>query len=147
MTKKTHINGCKIVHKYTSAIVTVHICIVIVALLYIILILFLSPHILSSPDSFSLQLIISAIDNPHRQPHEPSTTTHITTTQHHQTLPLQPNTANHHHHHHNSDTPQNQPKIKQTHTRSHHKINQKSNTPTPTLGHTNRDRESIFVNL
>ena len=143
MTKKTHINGCKIEYKYTSAIVTVHICTVTVALLYIILILFLSPHILSSPDSFSLQLIISAIDNPHCQPHEPSTTTHITATQHHQTLPLQPNTANHH----NLNTPQNQPKIKQTHTWSHHKINQKSNTPTPTLGHTNRDRESIFVNL
>ena len=35
----THINGCKIVHKCTSATVTVHICTVIVALLYIILII------------------------------------------------------------------------------------------------------------
>ena len=90
-------------------------------------------------DFLSLQPIISTTDNPHRQPHRPSTTTtHITITQHHQTPPPQPSTTNHHHQH-NMDTPQNQPKIKQTHTRAHHKNQSKSKRTH--LGHTNRERE------
>ena len=46
--KNTHINGCKIVHKCISATVAMHICTFTVAILYIILVLFLSSHILSS---------------------------------------------------------------------------------------------------
>ena len=41
--KNTHINGCKIVHLCTIAIVAVHICMVTVALLFIILYFFFSP--------------------------------------------------------------------------------------------------------
>ena len=37
--KNTHISGCKIVHKFIIAIVTVHICTVIVACAFIILII------------------------------------------------------------------------------------------------------------
>ena len=52
--KNTCISGYKIMHKYTSATVTVHICIVTVTLLYIILVVFLALHILSSTYSLSL---------------------------------------------------------------------------------------------
>ena len=46
--KNTHISRCKIVYKCTSATVTVHICTVIVALLYIILIIYnFAPFFLS----------------------------------------------------------------------------------------------------
>ena len=54
--KNTRISGYKIMHKYTSATVTVHICIDTVTLLYIILVVFLAPHILSSTYSLSLSL-------------------------------------------------------------------------------------------
>ena len=54
--KNTRISGYKIMHKYTSATVTVHICIVTVTFLYIILVVFLAPHILSSTYSLSLSL-------------------------------------------------------------------------------------------
>ena len=52
--KNAHISGCKILHKYTSVTVTVHICIVTATLLYIILVVFLTPHNLSSTYSLSL---------------------------------------------------------------------------------------------
>ena len=38
--KNTHISGCKIMHKCTNAIVTVHICTVIVARAFNILVFF-----------------------------------------------------------------------------------------------------------
>jgi len=38
--KNTYINGCKIVHKYTSATVTMHICTVTVARAFNILVFF-----------------------------------------------------------------------------------------------------------
>ena len=41
--KNTHISGCKIVHLFTIATVTMHICTVTVTLLFIILYFFLSP--------------------------------------------------------------------------------------------------------
>ena len=40
--KNTHISGCKIVHKCTSAIVTIYICTVTIALAFNILVFFLS---------------------------------------------------------------------------------------------------------
>ena len=40
LTKKTHISGCKIVHKCTNAIIIVHICTIIVALAFNILVIF-----------------------------------------------------------------------------------------------------------
>ena len=91
--KNTHIGGYKIVHKCTRATVTVHICTVTVALLYIIL-------IISNLLLFSLSLL-------HLQNHRP----------HHLLLPLihtlpqtqnQKSKINHKHH-----------KTKHTHTRTH----------------------------
>ena len=110
--KNTHISGCKIVHKCISATITVYICTVTVTLLYIILVLFLSHHILSSPESLSLSLQLIILAPPQ---HRPSTTTHIAATQHHQTPP---------------------PPTTPTTTRTHHKINQKSNKSTH--GHTTK---------
>ena len=114
------------------------ICTVTVAFLYIILIFFLSSHILSLSLSLSLSLqpIISTTDNSHCQPHKPNTTTHITVTQHSQTPPPQPSIANHHHQ--NTDTSQNQ-------TNPH--IVTPQNQPKIKHRHTNIDRESIFGNL
>ena len=40
LTKKTHISGCKIVHKCTNATIIVHICTIIVALAFNILVIF-----------------------------------------------------------------------------------------------------------
>ena len=76
--KNTHISGCKIVHKCTSATITVYICTVTVTLLYIILILFLS-----SPDSFSL----SSTQSPQLS----------TSANHTDPAPPQLNIAKHHH--------------------------------------------------
>ena len=106
---------------------------------YTFLIFFFSPLTFSLPLSLSLQLIISATDNPHRQPHKPNTTTHITATQQRQTPPLQPSTANHHHH--NTNTPQNQPKLnKSTHGHTIKSIKNQTHlhTDTPTKTETER---------
>ena len=108
---------------FKSATITVHIFIYdCYSFLYIILIYFFSPHILSLSLTLSLQPIIFVTNQ--CNPASPTT--------HRPTIANKPTTTT-------TQTQQNQPKIKQTHTRTHHKINQKSNTPTQWL--TNRDRE------
>ena len=71
--KNTHISGCKIVHKCTSATVTVHICTVTVTLAFNILHFFLPPSPHSLIFSFSLSPLSFFISGPsiHRsvQPH------------------------------------------------------------------------------
>ena len=97
--KNTHISACITLYISKSATVTVHICTVgYCNFLYIILIIFLSPHILSLSLTLSLQPIISTIDQHNLA--LPTTTT--TTTLQYITI-----------------QPQNQPKIKHTHTQTH----------------------------
>ena len=67
--KNTHISRCKIVHLYKSAIVTMHICMVTVALAFIILHFFLSPSRYSLIFNFSLSPLSLFISGPSVQPH------------------------------------------------------------------------------
>ena len=99
--KNTHISACITLYISKSATVTVHICTVgYCNFLYIILIIFLSPRILSLSLTLSLQPIISTTDQ--RNPTLPTTTTTTTTTLQYITI-----------------WPQNQPKITHTHTQTH----------------------------
>jgi len=95
-------------------------------LLYIILIFFLSPHILSLSLTLSLQPIISATDQ--CNPKSPTTHRLSTATQRRQPHidPLL-----------QTDPP---PPTTTTTTRTHHKINQKSNKPTH--GHTTKSTKN-----
>ena len=64
-----HISGCKSVQKCTTATVTMHICMVTVALAFIILHFFLSPSRYSLIFNFSLSPLSLFISGPSVQPH------------------------------------------------------------------------------
>ena len=115
-----------------------HICTVTIALHTNILLI---SHFAPFFSLFSIYKTNSSIFFPSSSSSSSDTHKHTHTHGHTNRPNIAKSTQTHHPHRSNttkSNTLQNQP-------RTHHKINQKSNTPTH--GHTNRDRESIFVSL
>ena len=125
---------------YKNATITMHICIVTVALHTNILLI---SHFAPFFSLFSIYKTNSSIFSPSSSSSFSHTHKHTHTRGHTKRPSIAKSTQTHHPHRPNTtksttNTPQNQPQ-------THHQINQKSNTST--REQTNRDKESFFVSL